>query len=216
VIAVPDISPQHVGYGLLVLLVGGESMGILLPGESALIAAAALAHRAGLQISLVIALAALAAIAGDNIGYALGRSGARSLLLMAGPFGSQRADLLARGERLFARHGGKAVFLGRWTAVLRTTAAWLAGASRMPWPAFMLWNAAGAISWATSIGLTAYALGAAATATVTTTLFVTLIVAGVLAVASAHRRRRGGPDRLPGGGPCGRRPASFPGGSAAE
>jgi membrane-associated protein len=147
------VSTNHVGYALLVLLVGGESMGLLLPGETALIAAAVLSRSGGLQLPVVIALAAIAAIVGDNIGYALGRSGARSLLLMAGPFAARRADLLARGEKFFVRHGRKAVFFGRWIPVLRVTAAWLAGASRMPWSTFTLWNAAGCISWATSVGL---------------------------------------------------------------
>jgi membrane protein DedA with SNARE-associated domain len=78
-------------------------MGLLLPGETALIAAAALSHKNGLQIPVVITVAAVAAILGDNIGYALGRSGVRSLLHLGGPFASRRARLLARGERFFAR-----------------------------------------------------------------------------------------------------------------
>lgn len=181
------ISTQHVGYALLVLLVGGESMGLLLPGETALIAAAVLAHGGTLQIPVVIALAAVSAIVGDNIGYVLGRSGARSLLLMPGPFAERRTALLARGETFFARHGTKAVFFGRWIPVLRITAAWLAGASRMPWPAFALWNAAGCISWAVSIGLAGYALGAAATGALTTLIFVSLIV--FLVVVFLRNRR---------------------------
>jgi membrane-associated protein len=185
------VSTKHVGYALLVLLVGGEAMGLLLPGETALIAAAALAHHGGLQLSVVIPLAAISAIVGDNIGYALGRSGARSLLLMGGPFAARRADLLARGEKFFVRHGRKAVFFGRWIPVLRVTAAWLAGASRMPWPVFTLWNAAGCISWATSVGLVGYALGAAAAGAITTVVFVSLIVFVAVTVVGARRRRRG-------------------------
>ena len=194
ILAALGVSTTHVGYGLLVLIVGGESMGLLLPGETALIAAAALAHHGGLQLSVVIPLAAIAAIVGDNIGYALGRSGARSLLLMGGPFAARRADLLARGEKFFVRHGRKAVFFGRWIPVLRVTAAWLAGASRMPWPVFTLWNAAGCISWATSVGLVGYALGAAAAGAITTVVFVSLIVFVAVTVVGARRRRRGPQD----------------------
>jgi undecaprenyl-diphosphatase len=139
----------------------------------------------------VIALAAIAAIVGDNIGYALGRSGARSLLLMAGPLAGRRADLLARGEKFFVRHGRKAVFFGRWIPVLRVTAAWLAGASRMPWPTFTLWNAAGCISWATSVGLVGFGLGAAAAGAITTVVFASLILFVAVTVAGARRRRRG-------------------------
>jgi len=190
IFAVLGVSTQHVGYALLVLLVGGESMGLLLPGETALIAAAVVAHGGGLQIPVVIALAAVAAIVGDNIGYALGRAGARSLLLVAGPFAAGRTAVLARGEAFFTRHGRKAVFFGRWIPVLRITAAWLAGASRMPWPAFTLWNAAGCISWAVSVGLAGYALGAAATGALTTVVFVALIVFVLVTAVRARRRER--------------------------
>jgi membrane protein DedA with SNARE-associated domain len=193
-VAALGLSTGHVGYLLLVVLVGGEAMGLVLPGETALIAAAALAHGGGLRIPVVIALAAVAAIVGDNIGYALGRSGARSLLLVRGPFAAQRARMLARGETFYAHHGSKAVFFGRWIPVLRTTAAWLAGASRMPWPRFLLWNAAGGISWAASIGLAAYALGAAATGAITTAVFISLIVLVVVTVVATRRRRRGRQD----------------------
>jgi membrane protein DedA with SNARE-associated domain len=191
ILAALGVSTNHVGYALLVLLVGGEAMGLLLPGETALIAAAAIAHGGGLRLSVVIPLAAVAAIVGDNIGYALGRSGARSLLLMAGPLAARRADLLARGEKFFVRYGRKAVFFGRWIPILRVTAAWLAGASRMPWPTFTLWNAAGCISWATSIGLAGYALGAAAAGALTTVVFVSLTLFAVVTVVRTRRRRRG-------------------------
>jgi membrane protein DedA with SNARE-associated domain len=191
ILAALGVSTNHVGYALLALLVGGEAMGLLLPGETALIAAAAIAHSGGLQLGVVIPLAAISAIVGDNIGYAIGRSGARSVLLMGGPFAARRADLLARGERFFVRHGTQAVFFGRWIPVLRVTAAWLAGASRMPWPVFALWNAAGCIAWATSIGLVGYALGAAAAGAITTVVFVSLIVFIAVTVVGARRRRRG-------------------------
>jgi membrane protein DedA with SNARE-associated domain len=69
---------------------------------------------------------------------------------------------LPRAERFFARHGGKAVFLGRFVAVLRVTAAWVAGISHMRWWRFLIWNAAGAVCWATLVGLVSYYLGDAA------------------------------------------------------
>jgi membrane-associated protein len=67
--------------------------------------------------------------------------------------------VLAKGGPFFAKHGPKAVFLGRWVAGLRIAAAWLAGINRMPWPVFVFWNALGGIAWATSVGLLAYFLG---------------------------------------------------------
>ena len=69
---------------------------------------------------------------------------------------------LPRGERFFAKHGGKTVFIGRFVAVLRVTAAWIAGLSHMDWWRFLAWNAAGGIVWATLVGLISYFVGSAA------------------------------------------------------
>jgi len=178
---------------LLFLLIGGESAGIPLPGETALITAGILASQGKLSITLVIATAAAAAIIGDNFGYLLGRKGARRLLQRPGWMEERRRDLLRRGEEFFARHGSKTVFLGRWIPVLRITAAWLAGAHRMPWPKFLAWNAAGGIAWAISIGLFAYLAGAAAKAFIHTASYVAVgafavIVVGLVAWALLRTR----------------------------
>ncbi len=157
---------HNVGYPTLVLLVMLESGGVPVPGETALITAGVVAGQHHLQIERVIALAAAAAIVGDNAGYLIGRKGGRWLLQRAGPFARHRARVLEAGEPFFARHGPKAVFIGRWILGLRTWASWLAGATRMPWPSFSLWNAAGGISWATTIGLVAYYAGQSATSTI--------------------------------------------------
>jgi undecaprenyl-diphosphatase len=182
------------GYLVLALLVGGESAGVPLPGETALITAGVLASQGRLSLPLVIATAAAAAIVGDNFGYLLGRQGARRLLVRPGRFEKRRRDFLARGEAFFDRHGAKTVFLGRWLPFLRITAAWLAGANHMPWPRFLLWNAAGGIAWAISIGLLAYLLGEAAVAIVHTAGYVALGLVAValvgLGVWAALRRRR--------------------------
>jgi membrane-associated protein len=129
------------------------------PGETALIAAGVLAHDGRLDIGVVIAVAATAAIVGDNIGYLIGRTGGRALIERPGPFEAQRRALLRRGAAFFERHGAKAVFLGRWFAGLRIAASWLAGISGMEWRVFLFWNALGGIAWATSIGLAAYLAG---------------------------------------------------------
>jgi membrane-associated protein len=146
-------------YVLLALLVGGESAGIPLPGETALITGAILASQDKLSLPVVISVAALAAIVGDNIGFYLGRHGARRLLARPGRFADRRQAFLERGEAFFHRHGGKTVFLGRWLPFLRITAAWLAGAHHMSWPRFLVWNAAGGIAWAISVGVFAYLAG---------------------------------------------------------
>ena len=104
-------------------------------------------------------VAASAAILGDNVGYLIGRTGGRRLLERPGPFERHRRQVLEKGEPFFAKHGAKAVFLGRWIGGLRIAASWLAGISHMPWRTFLFWNALGGIVWATSVGLAAYYLG---------------------------------------------------------
>ncbi|MFL5867751.1 MAG: DedA family protein [Thermoleophilaceae bacterium] len=161
-LAVLADTAENAGYPTLALLVGLESMGIPLPGETALIAAAVLAAAGHLDIVPVIAIAAAAAIVGDNIGYMIGRLGGRSLLERPGAFEETRRTALERGDRLFRRHGGKAVFFGRWVSLLRIWAAWIAGATHMPWPRFLFFNAAGGICWAICFGLLGYFGGRAA------------------------------------------------------
>jgi len=156
--AIIDI-PANVGYSVVFALIAIETMGIPVPGETALIAAALLAHDGEMDIVPLVALAAAAAIVGDNVGFAIGRKGGRRLFEMPGPFHAQRLAALDAGEPFFKRHGPKAVFLGRWVAGLRIASAWLAGMNRMEWPRFLFWNALGGICWAASISLGIYLLG---------------------------------------------------------
>lgn len=155
--------PSHLGYLTVGLLVGGESMGIPLPGETALITASVLAQDGSLRIEAVILVAAVAAIVGDNFGYLIGRRAGRRLMERPGRYQERRLEALRRGEAFFERHGAKAVFLGRWVAALRIWAAWLAGMTEMRWPTFLLWNALGGMAWALCFGLVGYFLGEAAT-----------------------------------------------------
>jgi membrane protein DedA with SNARE-associated domain len=150
---------SHVGYPVVFLLIAIETIGVPVPGETALVLAAIAAGRGQLNIEAVIAVAAAAAIVGDNIGFALGRKLGRRFLLSPGPLLRHRRKLLAVGEPFFDRHGPKAVFLGRWTTGLRITAAWLAGANHMSWRTFLFWNGLGGIAWAASVGVLAYWLG---------------------------------------------------------
>ena len=141
---------------LLFLLLVLESFGLPLPGEAALIACAGLASEGAFSVVSVIAVAAAAAITGDNLGYLLARKGGRRALQHFG-FTRRYADrYLPRSERFFAAHGGPAVFAARFVAFLRVTAAWTAGLSRMGWRRFFAWNAAGGLAWATTVGLLAY------------------------------------------------------------
>jgi membrane protein DedA with SNARE-associated domain len=151
--------PANVGYAAVFALIAVETMGVPVPGETALIGAALLAHEGRLDITVLVALAAAAAILGDNVGFAIGRKGGRKLFARPGPFHRHRLAVLAHGEPFFARHGPKAVFLGRWVSGLRIASAWLAGMNRMDWPTFLFWNALGGIAWAASIALGVYFLG---------------------------------------------------------
>lgn len=151
--------PARLGYLVLFALTGAESAGVPVPGETALITGAVLAHHGRFHIALVIAIAAAGAIVGDNIGYLIGRTGGRRLLERPGPLQSHRRSVLRRGEPFFAKHGPKAVFLARWVLGVRLAAAWLAGINRMHWLTFAFWNALGGVAWATTVGLAAYTLG---------------------------------------------------------
>jgi membrane protein DedA with SNARE-associated domain len=181
--------PANVGYPLLFLLVGAESAGALLPGETALIVAAALASQGRLSLPLVIAVAAGAAILGDNIGYLIGRRGLRRLIDRPGRWAAGRRRLVERGEVFFARRGSSAVFFGRWLPGLRVVASWLAGANRMPWPRFLVWNALGGIAWASTVGTLAYLLGRSASGSLGAIGFIGVGVAVVVYLIVRLRRR---------------------------
>jgi membrane protein DedA with SNARE-associated domain len=183
---------QDSGYPLLFLIVMSESSGLPVPGETGLIAAGVLASQGKLSIELVIPIAALGAIVGDNIGYLIGRKGGRWILQRPGRFHYQRMQVLLTGEPFFERHGPKAVFFGRFLLGLRIWASWLAGATRMRWSSFVVWNALGGAVWATGVGLAAYFLGQSAGSAVKAFGLYGL-AALALSVGSAyiaHRRRQ--------------------------
>jgi membrane protein DedA with SNARE-associated domain len=153
---------QH-GLPLLFVVVMLESFGIPLPGETALILFGVLASQGDYSITSVIAVAAAAAIVGDNLGYwVIGRLGGRALFQRNRWLKRWSDRLLPRVEGIMQRHGGKTVFFGRFVAILRFTAAWVAGLGRMPWWRFLFWNATGGIVWATAVGLVAFYGGKAA------------------------------------------------------
>jgi len=148
------------GYWAVFVLVGLESMGVPLPGETALVAAAVYAgttHK--LDIFGVIAAAAAGAVIGDNIGYEIGRWVGFPLLVRHGPRIGLDERRLKLGQYLFLRYGGMIVFFGRFVALLRTLAALLAGVNRMPWPRFFFFNAAGGVIWSSIFGFGGYVLG---------------------------------------------------------
>jgi len=151
-------------YGYLA--VGGvialESVGLPLPGETALVLAALYAgSHHELNIWGVIISAATGAVLGDNVGYWLGREFGYRLLRRYGRYVGLSDTRIKLGQYLFLRHGSKVVFFGRFIAILRILAAFLAGANQMDWRRFLVANAAGGILWASVFGLAAYTFGSA-------------------------------------------------------
>jgi membrane protein DedA with SNARE-associated domain len=150
------------GYLAVALIVGLESMGIPLPGETILVLAAVYAARhAELNIWLVGAAAASGAIIGDNIGYGLGRVFGYSFLRRYGHLIKLSEGRIKLGRYLFFRHGAKVVFFGRFIAFLRVFAAFLAGANGMNWKTFLAANAAGGVVWASAFASGGFILGTA-------------------------------------------------------
>ena len=184
----------HHGLPLLFATVAAESFGFPVPGETALIAFGVLAAQGHYPIWSVIAVAAVAAIVGDNLGFWLiGRRGGRALIMRYGWLERRTARVLPRTEALIDRYGGRAVFFGRFISLLRDTIAWVAGLVGMPWGRFLFWNAFGGIVWATAVGLLAFFGGQALADAVTRYgLYggVSVVGAAVLIVASLRLIRR--------------------------
>jgi membrane protein DedA with SNARE-associated domain len=175
---------ESYGYLVVFLLVLIESIGVPVPGETALIGAALYAgstHK--LEIWGVILAAIAGAIIGDNIGFSIGRYGGARLLLRHGHRIGLHEGRLKIGIWLFRRHGGKVVFWGRFVSVLRTYAAFLAGTNQMAWPRFLVFNAAGAIVWATFFGVIYYVFGSAIQR-LSTAIDIAVGVAGVAALVA--------------------------------
>lgn len=147
-------------YGYFVVFFGilFENAGVPVPGETMLLAGAALARFGHLALWKVIVVAIAGAVLGDNIGFVIGRRGGRALLERGRRFGLSHARL-AQFDAFFARHGAKTVFIARFVTGLRVVCAVLAGASTLPWDRFLLFNASGALAWAGTFGVVGYLLG---------------------------------------------------------
>lgn len=197
-----DLAPVLNQYGYLA--VGGfvflEDFGVPLPGETILIAAAVYAGAGKLDIALVVLIAIVAAVLGDNIGYLIGHVGGRRLIVRWGRYVLLTEQRLAKAEQFFGRHGGKVVTVARFIEGLRQANGIIAGISRMHWLRFGLFNLLGAVLWVgvwASVGYTAgsnidavydtvhdYAIYAGI---VLATIVVVLIVRAVLRHRHKHR-----------------------------
>ena len=150
---------ESYGYAVVFLFVAIESLGIPLPGETVLVTAGALAALGHLSLWPVIATAAVGAILGDAGGYWIGRLGGLALIKRYGRVVHFDDKKLSRVRVFFNRHGPKAVFFGRFIALLRTWAALLAGTAQMPYGVFTLYNVLGGVTWAALFGTLGYLFG---------------------------------------------------------
>lgn len=176
---------EQLGYLAVFLLVAVESLGVPLPGETALVTAAIYAgstHK--LSVWAIFAVAAAAAIVGDNIGYFIGDKGGYRLLRRYGRYVRLDEPKIKVARLMFDRFGGRVVFFGRFVSILRTYAAFLAGTLKMRWRRFLPFNAAGGVVWAALYTFVAYSVGDVISR-VSTTLDIVLGVAAVLAVVAA-------------------------------
>lgn len=143
------LAPILDSYGYLA--VGGllflEDFGVPAPGETILIAAAVYAGAGQLNIVAVVLIGFVAAVAGDNVGFAIGRFGGRALVLRFGRYVFLTEDRLAKAEAFFTRHGGKVVTIARFVEGLRQANGIVAGLAGMRWLRFLGFNALGAALW---------------------------------------------------------------------
>lgn len=154
----------HVNPVLAYVLVGGLVfaedaifVGFVLPGETAAVLGGVLASRGRIELWLVVLVVVVAAIVGDTVGYEIGkRLGPRVLNLRVM---SRRRDRLDKAQDLLRRRGGVAVFFGRFVAFFRAVMPALAGSSRMPYPTFLAFNAAGGLVWGVGFVVLGYLAG---------------------------------------------------------
>ena len=185
-----------VAYAVIAALVFGEAalfFGFVLPGETAVVIGGVLAATGRVSLPLLLVLVVLAAVLGDTVGYEVGRR-LGPQVLASRPL-RRHEHRVAGAQRFLRRRGGTAVFLGRFTAFLRAVMPGLAGTSRMPYPRFLLFNAAGGLVWGAGVCLLGYFAGNSYTAVEHTlgrtsaALLAVLVVAGLL-VWHRQRRRR--------------------------
>ena len=146
------------GYAVVFVGVLLENTGLPVPGETILLAGAALAQFGRLSLGRVIAAAIAGAVLGDNFGFFIGRHGGRRLAERYGPRLGLSDRRLAEFDRFFVRYGARTVFIARFVTGLRVVGAILAGASGLPWPTFLFYNATGAIVWSIAVAAAGYLL----------------------------------------------------------
>ena len=147
------------GYWAVFFGVMLENAGVPVPGETILLIAGYFASTGKFHLGLVMLIAATGAVIGDNIGFAIGHHYGRNVLLRVGRFFFLTPKRFAHMENYFERHGNKTILVARFITGLRVFAALLAGASKMPWRVFIVFNVAGAVLWSVVITTLGYLFG---------------------------------------------------------
>jgi membrane protein DedA with SNARE-associated domain len=155
------IEQYMLAYGYWAVFFGVilENAGVPVPGETILLIAGYFASTGKFHLGLVMLIAATGAVIGDNIGFAIGHHYGRNVLLRVGRFFFLTPKRFAHMENYFERHGNKTILVARFITGLRVFAALLAGASRMPWRVFIVFNVAGAVLWSVVITTLGYLFG---------------------------------------------------------
>lgn len=150
---------SHYGYAIVALFLFIEALGVPVPGETALVTAAALAGRGTLSVVGVVLAAFAGTVAGGHAGYWIGHRGGRAVLTKYGRWVGLTEKRLDKTHAFFAAHGAKTVLLGRFVAVVRSFTGILAGLSDMPMRTFAAYNAAGGALWVVVFSGLGYAFG---------------------------------------------------------
>jgi membrane protein DedA with SNARE-associated domain len=184
------------GYWAIFFGVMLENAGLPLPGETILLIGGYFASTGKFHFGLVILIAAIGAVTGDNIGFAIGHHFGRSVLLKIGRFFFLTPKRFEHMEKYFERHGNKTILVARFITGLRVFAALLAGASRMPWRTFFIYNVSGAILWSVVITTLGYLFGQSLPLLVKwvgrsgTILLISAVVIGVIVWRIQKHRRK--------------------------
>jgi membrane protein DedA with SNARE-associated domain len=175
-------------------------VGFVLPGETAVVLGGVLANRGQVGLVQMIVVVVLAAIVGDSVGYEVGRKYGERVLRL--PVLRKRAKAIERASAYLRAKGGRAVFLGRFTAFLRAVMPGLAGTAKMHYPRFLAFNAAGGIVWGTGFVLIGYLAGASYTRVekvagrASTGILVVVVIALVVNALRLRRKERRGEGTL--------------------
>ncbi|MCL4357872.1 DedA family protein [Patescibacteria group bacterium] len=184
------VAPVVNQYGYLAVagLLFLEDFGILVPGETVLIAAAFYAGLGQLNILLIILIGFIAAVAGDNVGFAIGEYGGRPLVERFGRYVLLTKERLDKAEHYFNRHGGKIVAVARFIDGLRQLNGIIAGISEMRWLKFITFNAIGAVVWVTFWSLVGYYGGEHIASFLHVELYITIAVIILVVARLAYKR----------------------------